>query len=49
MRQGKKLFVIFFIAALANGCKKSPELATDSVPLFNGNVEVVVSKTSFLF
>lgn len=42
-------FIGISVILMITGCKKSPELASDYVPVFNGNVETVVSykKTSF--
>ncbi len=39
-------FIVISIILLAMGCKKSPEIATEYIPIFNGIVEANVSITN---
>jgi hypothetical protein len=41
--RNSSIFLGLSVLLLAFGCKKSPELATDYIPVFNGNVETNVS------
>jgi hypothetical protein len=42
------IFLGLSVLLLAFGCKKSPELATDFIPTFNGSVEANVSITNLI-
>ncbi|MDO9255261.1 MAG: hypothetical protein Q7U54_07095 [Bacteroidales bacterium] len=42
-------FLAIAIVVLALGCKKSPELATDNIPVFSGNIETNVSFKKVIF
>lgn len=42
-------FFVISIVLLAVGCKKSPELATEQIPVFNGTVETNVSYKKVIF